>query len=59
MAVKNIAFNFFSSILAVAVILINWISCCVLRILRPVQGKSNLANNMMKRWVRATQSNKR
>jgi type IV secretory pathway component VirB8 len=58
MAVKNLAFHFCSAILAVFVVLINWVSCCVLRLLAPVKAKSALAKNMIQRWVRARESGK-
>jgi len=59
MAVKNLAFNIFSAVLAVAVVLMNWMSCCVLKVLKPVQNKSKLARIMTNRWVRVTDSGKR
>ena len=59
MAVKTLAFNSFSAILAVAIVLINWMSCCVLRIISPFQSKSALAKNITNRWVRVTDAGKR
>ena len=59
MAVKNLAFSTLSAILAVAIVLINWMSCCVLRVLCPVQSKSALAQNITNRWVRVTDAGKR
>ena len=59
MAVKTLAFNTFSAIMAVAIVLVNWISCCLLRLLTPWQRKSLLAKNITARWVRVTDSGKR
>jgi len=59
MAVKNLAFGTFSAIFAVAIVLINWMSCCVLRMIGPVKGKSALARNITNRWVRVTDAGKR
>ena len=59
MAVKELAFNIFSAVLSVAIVLMNWLSCCVLRMLRPFQNKSKLARIMTNRWVRVTDSGKR
>ena len=59
MAVKNLAFNTFSAFLAVTVVLMNWMSVCVLRLLKPVQSKSKLARIMTSRWLRVTESVKR
>lgn len=59
MAVKKFAFHIFSAILAVTVVLTNWTSCVVMRILRPVQKKSRLAMNLKSRWNRVTDSGKR
>ena len=59
MAVKSLAFNTFSAFLAVAIVLINWLSCCVLRLLSPVQSKSALARTITNRWVRVTDAGKR
>ena len=59
MAVKSLAFNTFSAIFAVAIVLTNWMSCCVLRVMRPFQRKSALARNITDRWVRVTDAGKR
>lgn len=59
MAVKKIAFNIFSAFLAVAIVLINWTSCCVLRLLRSVCNKSYLANHINARWLKVMDSGKR
>lgn len=59
MAVKNLAFNLFSAIMAVSIVLMNWMSCCVVRMLKPFQSKSKLARIMTNRWVRVTDSGKR
>ena len=59
MAVKNLAFNIFSAVFAVAIVLMNWMSCCVLRMLKPFQNKSKLARILTNRWVRVTDSGKR
>lgn len=59
MAVKKIAFNIFSAILAVTIVLINWTSCCVLRLLGSVRNKSYLAKNISARWLKVMDSGKR
>lgn len=59
MAVKNIAFNIFSAFFAVAIVLINWVSCCSLRVMGPMKSKSALAKNIINRWVRVSDSGKR
>ena len=59
MAVKTLAFNTFSAVFAVAIVLINWMSCCVLRVVAPARRKSALAKNIINRWVRVTDAGKR
>lgn len=59
MAVKKIAFNIFSAVLAVTIVLTNWASCCVLRLLCLVQERSYLAKNITSRWRRVADSEKR
>lgn len=59
MAVKKLAFSTLSAIFAVAIVLINWMSCCVLRMISPVQSKSALGRNLTNRWVRVTDAGKR
>ena len=59
MAVKTLAFSTLSAIFAVAIVLINWMSCCVLRIITPFQRKSALAKNITDRWVRVTDAGKK
>lgn len=59
MAVKSLAFSFLWATVAVAVVLINWFSCCILRILKPWQRKSHLALNMLSRWARVADAGKR
>lgn len=59
MAVKKLAFNLFSAILAVTIVLINWTSLCVLRLLKRVQNKSQLAHNIIGKWLRVTDSGKK
>lgn len=59
MAVKKLAFNLFSATLSVAIVLINWISFCVLRLLKRVQNKSQLAQNLIGKWLRVADSGKK
>ena len=59
MAVKSLAFNTFSAILAVVIVLINWVSVGILRLIAPAQKKSALAKNFINRWVRVIDSGKR
>lgn len=59
MAVKKLAFNTFSAIFAVTIVLSNWCACCLLKILKPFQKKSILATNLMTRWIRAAEGGKR
>lgn len=59
MAVKKLAFNIFSAVLAVAVVLVNWISYGVSGVLAPWQKKSKLSQNIINRWVRVAEGGKR
>jgi hypothetical protein len=51
MGVKNLAFHFLSAVLAVFVVLANWVSCGVRLFLGPLQRKSLLAKNLWKKWI--------
>jgi hypothetical protein len=59
MAVKKLAFNSFSAVMAVAIVLINWMSVCMVKALGCVGGKSALARNMTNRWARVADAGKR
>ena len=59
MAVKSLAFNAFSALFAVAIVLTNWLSCCFLKLVHPFQNKSALAQNFITRWVRVTDAGKK
>jgi len=59
MAVKKLAFNIFSAVFAVVIVLINWTSVCVLRLLKRVQHNSQLARNIAGKWLRVADSGKR
>ncbi len=52
MAIKNLAFNSLSAILAVLVVLSTWISQGVALGLVPVRNRSILAKNLSKKWAR-------
>lgn len=59
MAVKSLAFNTLSAILAVAIVLVNWTSVCFVRMMGKARGSSQLAGNMVTRWVRVSDAGKR
>ena len=59
MAVKKLAFNIFSAVMAVAVVLVNWVSYGVSGVLRPWQKKSKLSKNIINRWSRVADAGKR
>ena len=59
MGVNRLAFNGFSAILSVTIVLMNWISVTILKLIAPFQQKSALAKIFTSRWVRVADSGKR
>ena len=52
MAVRHLAFHLLSAIFAVVIVLSNWISYTVVLVLKHLKGKSCLARNITKRWIK-------